>query len=74
MHLCPKPIVLSGLIAVVPTSNDLSRKTLEIVGAFAVWRVLQGVVYSELLQREVREAVDMLKDPERYQGLHRVRI
>ena len=29
---------------------------------------------SELLQREVREAVDVVEDPERHQGLHRVQI
>ena len=32
-----KPIVFRGLIAVIPTSDELPEKTLEVVGAFAVW-------------------------------------
>ena len=36
--------------------------------------VLHGIMCSELLQREVREAVDAVKDPEYHQGLHRIRI
>ena len=70
----PKPVVFPGLVVVVPTSDDLPRKTLEVIGAVAVWGVLHNIVCSKLLQREVRKAVDVVKDPECYQGLHYVRI
>ena len=39
-----KPIVFPGLIVVILTSDDLPKKTLEIVGAFAVWGVLHSIV------------------------------
>ena len=70
----PEPIVFLGLIAVIPTSDDLPEKTLEVVGAFTIRGILHSIVCSELLQHEVREAVDVVKDPKRYQRLHHVRI
>ena len=70
----PKPVVFLGLVAVVPTTDNLPGKTLKVIGDVTVRGVLHGIVCSELLHGEVREAVDAVKDPERYQGLHRVRI
>ena len=61
-----QPVVFLGLVNVVSTSNDLPRKTLEIIGVFIVRGVLHSIMSSELLQREVREAVDAVKDPERH--------
>ena len=68
----PEPIVFLGLIVVIPTSDDLPRKALEVVGAFTIGGILHGIVCSEFLQCEVREVVDAVKDPECYQGLHHV--
>ena len=62
----PKPIVFPGLVAVIPADDDLTRKTLEVVGTVTVWGVLQGILCSELLHREVREAVVPVEDPECY--------
>ena len=45
----PKPIVFLGLIAVIPTSDDLPGETLEVVGAFAIRGVLHGLLRLELL-------------------------
>ena len=36
--------------------------------------ILHGIVCSELLQCEVKEAINVVNDLERYQGLHRVQI
>ena len=47
------------------------EETLEIEGTFTILGVLHGIMCSELLQREVREAV---KDLEYHQGLHRIQI
>ena len=69
-----KPIVFPGLIAIIPTGDDLTGKILEIVGTVAVWGVLHGVLCSELLHCEVGEAVEPVEDTECYQGLHRVRV
>ena len=63
-----KLIVFLGLVVVIPASDDLTRKTLEIIGAIIVWGVLHGILCSELLHHEVREMVDPVEDPERYQG------
>ena len=68
----PKPIVFLGFIAVILTSDDLPRKTLEVIGAFTIWEILHGKVFSEFLQHEVGEAIEAVKDPECYQGLHRL--
>ena len=70
----PEPIVFLGLIVVIPTNDDLPGKTLEVIGAFIVWGIHHGIVCSELLLHEVREAINAVKDPECYQGLHRIRI
>ena len=70
----PKPKVFLGLIVIILTSDDLPRKTLDVIWAFTVWRILHGIVCSEVVQSEVREAVDAVKDPERHQGLHRIQV
>ena len=44
-----KPVVLLGLIAVIPTNDDLLRETLDVVIAFVIWGVLHGIVHLELL-------------------------
>ena len=66
----PEPIVLLGLIAVILTSDDLPGETLEIIEAFTIWGVLHNIVCSKLLQHEVEEVVNVVKDPECHQRLH----
>ena len=65
-------VVFLGLIDVILTSDDLPRKTLEVIRTFTVRGILHDLVCSELLQCEVGEAVDVIKDPKSYQGLHRI--
>ena len=65
----PKPIVFPSLIAIVPADDDLTGKTLEVVGTVIVWRILHGVLYSELLHCEVGEAIDLVEDPEGLLGI-----
>ena len=68
----PKPVVLPGLVAIIPTSDDLPRETLEVVGALVVRGVLYGVLCSELLQHEVGEEIGTVEDQECHKGLHHV--
>ena len=70
----PKPVVLLGLVAIISTSDDLPRETLEVVGALVVRGVLYGVLCFELLQHEVGKAIDTVEDPECHKGLHHVQI
>ena len=70
----PKLAVFPGLVVIIPTCDDMPGKTLEIVGVVVVQGVLHSVLCPELLQREVEETVDMIEEPERYQGLHHIQI
>ena len=56
-------VVLPHFFTVVPTNNDLSPEALVVVGSFVVWRVLNCILSSELLERKVREAIDVVQDP-----------
>ena len=60
----PELVILPCLVAIIPTSDDLAVKTLEVVRTFMVWGVLDGVLSSKLLKRKVREAIDAVQDPQ----------
>ena len=69
-----EPLVLPRLVAVILSSDDLAPKTLDVVGLFIVWGVLNGVLSLELLKWEVGEAIDAVQHPQGYQRLDRIGI
>ena len=70
----PKPIVFPGFIVIIPTGDDLTEKTLEIVGIVTVWGVLHSVLCSKLLHYKVGEAIKPIEDPKYYHKLRHVRV